>query len=242
MRRSRRRSLRRAASPVAGRGARSSPRPRADARRRSRRRCGVGVDEVDVGGEIQLAAAELAQAEHDQPLHAAVGGRAPRRGVRANSPSSAASADLQARFGQARAAGERGVDVVEARHVAPDQARRFGGAVAAQQRGPFGAQFARQHQRWRRRVWRRERIDERRLFAAGFRSRSRWRARSRARSRSISGAQGVGTVARRRSSWRAAYASAGSVIARMIASANKKPAPDEPVAGLLPPPRRDAGR
>src|SRR3546814_1291357 len=30
---------------------------------------GIGVDQVDVGAEVELAAAELAQAEHDQPLH-----------------------------------------------------------------------------------------------------------------------------------------------------------------------------
>src|SRR3546814_88025 len=32
---------------------------------------GIGVDQVDVGAEVELAAAELAQAEHDQPLHVA---------------------------------------------------------------------------------------------------------------------------------------------------------------------------
>src|SRR3546814_17214170 len=29
---------------------------------------GIGVDQVDVGAEVELAAAELDQAEHDQPL------------------------------------------------------------------------------------------------------------------------------------------------------------------------------
>ncbi len=41
-------------------------------------------------------------------------------------------ADAQAVLRQPRAAGEDGVDVVQAQHVAPDQTGRFGGAIAPQ--------------------------------------------------------------------------------------------------------------
>ena len=89
-------------APVAGRGARSSPRPSSGRAPSDSPPCSVGVDQVDVGGEIQLAAAELAQAEHHQPLRAAVGVAHARRGAARTRPSSAASADLQAAVRPAR--------------------------------------------------------------------------------------------------------------------------------------------
>ena len=97
----------------------------------------VGVDQVDVGTEVQLAAAELAQAEHDQPLRARRRwSRAPRRGV--------ARTRLRAR--RARPAGSVSASRVLPASVSstssrPSTSRQtsrvgFGRAVAAQQRRP----------------------------------------------------------------------------------------------------------
>ena len=98
----------------------------------------VGVDQVDVGTEVELAAAELAQAENDQPLHVSV--PIAHDAVALGEFSfHRRKGDLQAAFGQIRAAGERGVDIVQAKHVPPDQPRRSRGAVAAQQCGPVRA-------------------------------------------------------------------------------------------------------
>ena len=80
----------------------------------------VGVDQVDVGTEVELLAAELAQPEHHQPLRRAVGGAHHAVALR-ELGLERGQRGLQAGFGQARAAGQRGIDVVEAEHVAPDQ-------------------------------------------------------------------------------------------------------------------------
>ncbi len=112
----------------------------------------VGVDQVHVGGEIQFAAAELAQAEHYQPLHAAVGSthHAMARGELAFQR---LQRQRQAVLGQLRAAGQGRIDLVQAQHVAPHQPRRGGRAVATQLRRPCGGLRRIQlRQRQRRRV------------------------------------------------------------------------------------------
>src|SRR5690606_17812374 len=107
----------------------------------------VGVDQVDVGAEVQFAAAEFAQAEYDQSLFVAVAvadaavafGQLRREGV---------DAGLQCLLGDAAAAGQGGIDVVQAVQVAPYQAGGFGGAPAAQAGGPV-VLFAGGKCRWR---------------------------------------------------------------------------------------------
>ncbi len=98
-------------------------------------RARVGVNQVHVGAEVQLLPAELAQREHHQPHlpassvadHAVAAGELLLQRV---------MRQLQAAVGQAGAAGQGVVDVVQAQHVAPDQAGGFGGAVQAQLAGP----------------------------------------------------------------------------------------------------------
>jgi hypothetical protein len=109
----------------------------------------VAVDEVDVGTEVQLAAAELAEAEYDQSLRLACS-RTHGTVTLRELGFQRFQRDPQAGLGQARAAGQRGVDIVEAEHVAPDQSRGFGLAVAAQQPWPLIAVVGGQR-RWRRR-------------------------------------------------------------------------------------------
>jgi hypothetical protein len=98
---------------------------------------GEGVDEVDVGRKVELAAAELAQAEHHERSGAAAtvidapvpfAHRSFHRGERA----------VQRLFGDARAARERLLHRIQARQVAPDQSRRLRRAPAAQGPGPVG--------------------------------------------------------------------------------------------------------
>ena len=109
----------------------------------------VGVDEVDVGAEVQLAAAELAQPVNDQPLWRAVLVAddavallefAFERGQRA----------LQAGFGQLGRAGEGVAHFVQPQHIAPHQPRRSGRAIAAQQRRPLAAVLGRELRRRQR--------------------------------------------------------------------------------------------
>ncbi|MNV20350.1 hypothetical protein D3C71_1112440 [compost metagenome] len=91
----------------------------------------VGVDQVDVGGEVQLTAAQLAQTEHHQPLRRAVG-------VTHHTVAAGEllfqrdQRQLQAVLGQHRGAGQGGIDVVGAAEVAPDQPGRRRRAVTAQ--------------------------------------------------------------------------------------------------------------
>ena len=110
----------------------------------------VGVDQVDVGAEIQLAPAQLAEAEHHQPLDCA--------GGIAHHPESPREVRLQrvqrqpqAGFRQRAAACEDLVDVSALDHVAPDQPGRFRLPVATQQPCPVGLALRLQQ---RRRHWR----------------------------------------------------------------------------------------
>ena len=85
-------------------------------------RFGVGIDQVNVGGKIQLAAAQLAQAKHHQRLRTALditqlavalahlrGGQCER--------------GIQSLLGNAAAAGQGLLDAVQAEQIAPDQTR-----------------------------------------------------------------------------------------------------------------------
>lgn len=110
----------------------------------------VGVDQVDVGTEVQLAPAQFAEAEHHQPLDCA--------GSIAHHPEAPREVRLQrvqrkpqAGFRQRAAAGEDLLDVGALDHVAPDQPGRFRLPVAAQQPRPFGLVLRLQQ---RRRHWR----------------------------------------------------------------------------------------
>ena len=108
------------------------------------------VHQIHVGGKIQFAAAELAEAEHHQPLHAAVGG-AHHAMALGEFGFQRFQADAQAVFRQPRAAGEDGVDVIQSQHVTPDQAGRFGGAIAPQLFLPASGFIGCQDRRGRRR-------------------------------------------------------------------------------------------
>ncbi len=106
-----------------------------------------GVDQIDVGGEVQLAAAELAQPEHHQLLCAAIG--ATHHAVAAGELLlQCRQAQLQAVFGQLGGARQGGVDVVQPQQIAPDQAGGGRCAVAAQLAGPGGGLQRVQH--WQR--------------------------------------------------------------------------------------------
>ena len=96
----------------------------------------IRVDQVDVGGEVKFAAAQLAQAEHHQALHTAVG-RAHHAMALRELGFQRVECSLQADFRQSRGAGQRVVDRVQAMHVAPYQARGFGRAIAAKQLRPL---------------------------------------------------------------------------------------------------------
>ena len=82
----------------------------------------IAVDDVDVGGKVELAATELAQAEHDQPHRRSVR-RAHVAMARGKLHLKRAQGGLQAGLGQLGAARERRVDVVKTQHVAPHQPR-----------------------------------------------------------------------------------------------------------------------
>ncbi len=105
---------------------------------------GVGVDEVDIGAEVELTAAELAQREHHQSHRRAVGvadaAETPRElGLQR------VQRAAQAGFGQRAGPGERVVERVQPVHVAPDQPDGFRLPMAAQQRGPLAAVLRRKY-------------------------------------------------------------------------------------------------
>jgi hypothetical protein len=90
---------------------------------------GEREDQVDVRGEIELAAAELAHADHDQRLRLLP--RPARRAVTgAQRVSAAASAAADAGLGQRGEVGERALHAVDARDVAHDQPQRLAPPVA----------------------------------------------------------------------------------------------------------------
>ncbi len=97
---------------------------------------GEGEHDVDVGGEVQLAAAELAEREHHQALRLPV--RVTHDTVaRGDLAFGAAQSRFDAGLGQHRGAGQRGLDRVGAVDVAPDQAQRLATAEMTQ----LGAQL-----------------------------------------------------------------------------------------------------
>ena len=101
---------------------------------------GVGQDQVDVGGKIQFAAAELAEAQHDEALRLALG--VARQAVtRAEIGFGIAQRRLEAGLGQRGGTVEGVGHAVQAVDVAPDQPQRLAFAEAAQQRhlACFGA-------------------------------------------------------------------------------------------------------
>ena len=75
-------------------------------------------NEVDVGGEVELAAAELAHAEHEQFELASVGAAGPAVPCR-ESLGRADTRRMDARVGEQRELAQHGLDVREAREVAP---------------------------------------------------------------------------------------------------------------------------
>ena len=83
---------------------------------------GKGKHQVHVGAEIQFVPAQLAQAEHHQRLHLAVGVAHQAVGL-FKRPDQGLHAGLKGLVGDAAGAGKGGIDVVEAHDVAPDQAR-----------------------------------------------------------------------------------------------------------------------
>jgi hypothetical protein len=92
----------------------------------------VGEDEVDVRREIEFAAAELTEAEHDETLHAAL--RVAHDAVALRDLAlGAAQRVFDAGVGEHGGARERGGDAVVAVDVAPDQPQRFAQAERTQQ-------------------------------------------------------------------------------------------------------------
>ena len=88
-------------------------------------------DEVDVGGKIQLVAAELAHRDHDQALRHAIG--IARHAVPARKRAfRVGERGAKTGFGQCAGSGQSLFDVIQSVDVAPDQAQRLGAAVATQ--------------------------------------------------------------------------------------------------------------
>ena len=110
----------------------------------------VGIDQVDVGTEVQLAPAELAEAEHHQPLRRAVGIAHAAEAAR-EVGFQRVQRQPQAGFRQRAAAGEDLLDIGALDHVAPHQPGRFRLPVAAQQARPFALVVRLQHRRGQRR-------------------------------------------------------------------------------------------
>ena len=108
------------------------------------------VDEVDIGTEIELAATELAQCEHHQPLRLGAGAITVARAAAHHAVALGKlglerdQRHLQAVLRQPGAAGQRLRDIVQAERVAPHQPRRFGRAMATQQHRPVAAVVAMQ--------------------------------------------------------------------------------------------------
>ncbi|GAE48893.1 hypothetical protein XPR_4501 [Xanthomonas arboricola pv. pruni MAFF 301420] len=76
---------------------------------------------------------------------------------------------MQAGFGQAGGTGQGGIDAVQIEHVAPDQARGFGTAVAPQLRRPGLWLRGVEHRQWQRRWIRlRQVLQQNRLTRQGI--------------------------------------------------------------------------
>ncbi len=88
-------------------------------------------DEIDVRREVQLAATELAEREHDEALHRAL--RVAQHAVaRCDRTFGMRERGFDAGRGEHRGTGQDRVDRIDAVNVAPDQAQRFALAEAAQ--------------------------------------------------------------------------------------------------------------
>ena len=127
----------------------------------------IGVDQVDVGGEVELATAQLAQAEHDQALRHPV--RVAHHAMALGEfPFHRGQGDAQALLGQGGAASQGLFHRVQAQHVAPDQTGGTGAAVTPQLARP-GIRIGRiQHrQRQRRRIRVGQVFEQGRLAAQG---------------------------------------------------------------------------
>ena len=108
----------------------------------------VAVDQVDVGTEVELASAQLAQGEYDQPPWRAIG--AAQHAVAAGEVGfGRVQGERQARLGETGAAGKRVLDAVQAEDVAPGQPRRLRRAMAAQHDRPLRRRIRSQHRRFR---------------------------------------------------------------------------------------------
>ena len=110
----------------------------------------VGIDQVDVGTEIELAAAELAHAEHHQPLDLAVG-VADHAIARGEAGLQRLQRDPQAGVGQCGAAGDDRLHRVAGDDVAPGKHRGHRVAVAAQQARPVVGLVGGEHRQRQRR-------------------------------------------------------------------------------------------
>ena len=106
----------------------------------------VGVDQVDIGRKVQLAAAELAQPEHHQPLHAAILG-ADHAVAAGKFGLQRVQRQAQALLGQHGGAGQGRLDRIQPGQVTPDQPGRGRGAVTPQQHRPL-AGLVRIQPRW----------------------------------------------------------------------------------------------
>ena len=109
----------------------------------------VGIHQVDIGTEIQLAAAQFAQTKHHQALHLplrithhakALHKFGFQRGQR----------QLQTALGQHTATGQNVLHWRSLHHIAPNQPRAFCTPIAAQQLRPL---FAVLRAQLRRRQW-----------------------------------------------------------------------------------------
>jgi hypothetical protein len=110
----------------------------------------VGIDEIDVGAEVQFATPELAQPVHHQPLRLALA-VADHAMTLGEFLLDRAQRALQAGFRQGRGTRERVAHRIHAQDIAPHQPCRFRRAITPQQRGPVGPVFRGQLRRRRRR-------------------------------------------------------------------------------------------
>ena len=97
---------------------------------------GIGEQQVHVAGKIELAAAELAERDDDQPLLAAI--FVQRCAVAFNLPlEDALQRRVDEGVGHVGSAGDRLLEIRETQCVAPNQARHEAVAQSVQRRGEF---------------------------------------------------------------------------------------------------------
>ena len=109
---------------------------------------GVGIDQVDIGTEVQLLPTKLAEREHHQP-------HVPTRAIADPAVTGGECllqrimGQLQAVLGQPGTAGQGGVEVIQAKHITPHQPGGLGLAVHAQLARPVRVLTGRQRG-WRK--------------------------------------------------------------------------------------------